>query len=143
MLESVTANQCGGLTSVALQLPKTMPLKELSISGVAHVPSCCCLSLAESSGFTSKTVHPDNLHGCPGCPDLGKLVICSASVLSVNVSSNSSLSHLALNCAGLTSLMASQCYRLEQLQDGFSCPNLKVANFAGCKALQGDSSYCG
>lgn len=56
----------------------------------------------------------------------------------MNVSSNSSLSHLGLNCAALTSLMASQCYRLEQLQEGFSCPNLKLANFAGCKALQGN-----
>ena len=33
MLESLTANQCFGLTSVALQLPPTLPLKELSISG--------------------------------------------------------------------------------------------------------------
>ena len=56
----------------------------------------------------------------------------------MNVSSNHGLSHLALNCAALTSLMASQCYRLEQLQEGFSCPNLKFVNFAGCKALQGN-----
>ena len=56
----------------------------------------------------------------------------------MNVSSNSSLSHLAMNCAALTSMMASQCYRLEQLQEGFSCPSLEVANLAGCKALQGE-----
>ena len=105
-------------------------------------PHAAAAFLQSVSCSIGKCMRPDNPHGCPGCPDLGKLVICSASVLSVNVSSNSSLSHLALNCAGLTSLMASQCYRLEQLQEGFSCPNLEAANFAGCKALQGDLSYC-
>ena len=33
VLESLTANQCSALTSAALQLPKTMPLKDLSLSG--------------------------------------------------------------------------------------------------------------
>ena len=32
-LESLTANGCPGLTSITLQLPKAMALKELSISG--------------------------------------------------------------------------------------------------------------
>ena len=73
-----------------------------------------------------------------GARTWGGLTISSASVLSVNVSSNHSLTYLALNCAALTSLMASQCYRLEQLQEGFTCPNLKFANLAGCKALQGN-----
>ena len=42
MLENLTANQCSGLTSVVLQFPKTLPLKELSISGIAHGASCSC-----------------------------------------------------------------------------------------------------
>lgn len=36
-LESLIANQCSGLTSVALQLPVAMPLKELSISGKGSI----------------------------------------------------------------------------------------------------------
>ena len=87
---------------------------------------------------TSEDEHLDDcLDWRTGCQNLGKLVISSASLLSINVSSNSSLSHLGLKCAALTSLAASLCHRLEQLQEDFTCPNLKGANFAGCKALQG------
>ena len=68
-----------------------------------------------------------------------KVVISSASLLSLNISGNSALRHLDLRCAALTSLTASQCHRLEQLQEGFACPSLKAVNFAGCSSLQGIS----
>ena len=68
-----------------------------------------------------------------------KIVISSASLLSLNISGNSALRHLDLRCAALTSLTASQCHRLEQLQEGFACRSLKAVNFAGCSCLQGAS----
>ena len=62
MLESLTANQCVGLTSVALQLPKTLPLKELSVSGNAHAASCCCPFFA-----AEKDVHAKVSPKCADC----------------------------------------------------------------------------
>ena len=49
VLEMLTANQCSALTSVALQLPKTMPLHDLSLSGERAIldpanPTMCCFN---------------------------------------------------------------------------------------------------
>ena len=68
-------------------------------------------------------------------------MVTSASLLSLNVSSNPSLTHLGLKCAALESVAGSQCHRLEQLQEDFSCPSLRTINLAGCKALQGKASH--
>lgn len=76
---------------------------------------------------------------CAGCGCLMRVVISSASLLSLNISGNSALCHLDVRCAALTSLTASQCHRLEQLQEDFACPSLKAVNFAGCSSLQGVS----
>lgn len=72
-----------------------------------------------------------------GCTNLAKVVLTSSTLRSLNVSGNSSLSHLQLACEALESLSASQCGRLEALHESFACPALLQANFAGCKSLSG------
>ena len=64
-------------------------------------------------------------------------MVASLSLLSLNVSSNPSLTHLGLRCAAIKLVAASQCHRLEQLHEDFACPSLRSINLAGCKALQG------
>lgn len=79
-----------------------------------------------------------------GCTNLGKVVLACPQLVSLNVSGNSSLTHLALKCTALESLRAAQCLRLEGLQEGFCCPALLHANFAGCRSLTGlDASLAG
>ncbi|BDA46237.1 probable EIN3-binding F-box protein 1 [Coccomyxa sp. Obi] len=79
-----------------------------------------------------------------GCTNLGKVVLACPQLISLNVSGNSSLTHLSLKCTALESLRAAQCLRLEGLQEGFCCPALLHANFAGCRSLTGlDESLAG
>ncbi|CAL8462377.1 g1910 [Coccomyxa elongata] len=79
-----------------------------------------------------------------GCTNLGKVILACPQLISLNVSGNSSLTHLALKCTALESLRAAQCPRLDGLQEGFCCPALLYANFAGCRSLTGlDDSLAG
>lgn len=72
---------------------------------------------------------------------MGKVVLTCAQLRSLNVSGNGSLTHLALNCAALESLSASQCPRLVGLVEGSSFPALLNANFAFCKSLTGQAPF--
>lgn len=77
-----------------------------------------------------------------GCTNLGKVIFACPQLISLNVSGNSSLTHLAVKCTALESLRAAQCPRLDGLQEGFCCPALLYANFAGCRSLTGMAGKC-
>ncbi len=72
------------------------------------------------------------------CGQLRRVNISAPRLQSLNVSGSGGLRELVVDCPVLTTLIASQCRKLDELGPTFVAPLLTTLNMFGCRALRPD-----
>lgn len=76
-----------------------------------------------------------------GCGQLRRVNISAPRLQSLNVSGSGGLRELVVDCPVMTTLIASQCRKLDELGPTFLAPQLTTLNLFGCRALRPEGMH--